>query len=202
MTPTTRIVILAKAPRPGFAKTRLIPALGALGAAKLAQRMLVICVDAALDAKLGPVELHVTPDSDDPAWRGLLPDTSARISDQGEGDLGMRMATAATTALAQEDAVMLVGTDCPELTSPLLQRAAQALRHHDAVIHPTADGGYALLGLRRFSPRLFEDITWSTENVTTTTLSRVLELGWTVDIRQTLHDIDTPDDLRWLPWPP
>lgn len=201
MVQTDTIVIFAKAPRAGFAKTRLIPALGEKGAAALAQRMLNHTLDAALDAQLGKVELWVTPDKEDPAWQGLIPARAPGLRHQGEGDLGMRMATAAREIIARGDRVILMGTDCPAITAPLLQHASQALNLHDVVIHPTTDGGYALLGLRQFSMRLFQDIAWSTDTVAMTTLCRIRELGWSVKVLQALHDIDTADDLRWLPWP-
>jgi len=67
------------------------------------------------------------------------------------------------------------------------------------VLYPTFDGGYALLGLRRFDPRPFEQIPWSTAEVANRTMERVRELGWSLAVGRMLHDIDGPNDLRWLP---
>lgn len=196
---TTRIVIIAKAPIPGFAKTRLIPALGAEGAAELAERMLRHTVTNALAAALGPVELCATPASRDAAWCALELPHQLVWSDQGDGDLGDRMARAAARTLAQRERVLLIGTDCPAIGADDLRTAARALDTHDAIIQPTVDGGYALLGLRGFHPLIFQDIPWSTDSVAFETLCRMGRLGWRVQSRPALHDIDEPSDLCWLP---
>jgi rSAM/selenodomain-associated transferase 1 len=195
----TRIVIFAKAPVAGFAKTRLIPALGAETAARLARRMLLHKVQEASAAAVGPVELCVTPHPSDPAWQGLPPLEGICWTEQAAGDLGVRMADAARRASAVGEQVLLVGTDCPQLDAVCLRQAAALLRESDAVLYPTFDGGYALLGLRRFDPRPFERIPWSTAEVADRTIERVRELGWSLTVGGTLHDIDEPSDLRWLP---
>lgn len=194
-----RIVVFAKAPQPGFAKTRLIPALGALGAADLARRMLVHTLKKALAAKVGPVELCVTPSAAEPVWQTLAIANAVQWTDQGEGDLGARMARAAQRTLESGESVLLIGTDCPPLSAASLQQAACALERTDAVLFPTFDGGYALLGLSRFHPSLFTDIAWSTDTVAVETLCRLGQLGWTVQSQPMLHDIDEPADLKWLP---
>lgn len=195
----TRVVIIAKAPIPGFAKTRLIPALGAEGAAQLARRMLEHAVQIALDAGLGPVELCVTPGPDDSVWSALGLPAALNWSAQCPGDLGARMGQAVRQTVAQGERVLLTGTDCPMLTPRHLQAAAAALDQHDATLTPTADGGYVLLGLKRFHPRLFDDMPWSTDAVAAETLHRLAQIGWRVHTQERLHDIDEAADLRWLP---
>jgi rSAM/selenodomain-associated transferase 1 len=195
----TRIIIFAKAPQPGLAKTRLIPALGPEGAAALARRMLETTLERALGAQVGPVELRVTPAISDPAWRGIPIPDGVEVSAQGEGDLGARLARATQSGLELSPAVMLIGCDCPELDSTALRQAAQALRGFDVVIHPTADGGYALLGLRRFHPRLFSDIPWSTSSVAHRTIQEVGVLQWSLQVAAMLNDIDEPADLSRVP---
>lgn len=196
---STRIIIFAKAPQAGFAKTRLIPSLGAEGAAELARQMLFDTLREALAADIGPVELCVTPDINQAAWQGISLPTGIEISDQGDGDLGARLARASERALKSAEPVLLIGTDCVEMSGGLLQEAAQALQEHDAVIHCTEDGGYALLGLNRFEPSLFSDMPWSTVVVSSTTIARIGKLGLSVRIGQTLHDVDEPEDLKYLP---
>lgn len=197
MTKPVRIIIFAKAPWPGHAKTRLIPALGAEGAASLAARMLRRTIDVAVTAGVGPVELCVTPDSGDPAWRGLMPG-DVPCSDQGPGDLGERMARASRRTIEAGDKAILIGTDCVELSPELLIAARDALTAHEALIHPTVDGGYALLGLSRFDDSVFDAIAWSTDTVAETTIGRIRGLGWSLRIGEGLHDIDTPADLHWI----
>ncbi|HEY0147960.1 MAG TPA: TIGR04282 family arsenosugar biosynthesis glycosyltransferase [Allosphingosinicella sp.] len=188
----SRVVLFAKAPVPGQVKTRLIPALGAEGAAKLAAEMLEHTVTEALASGLA-AELCGEPD---PAtWYTGPP---LRLTAQGEGDLGRRLHGAAERVL-REEPVLLIGADCPTLNRHRLHAAAEALEQHDAVIHPAEDGGYVLLGLRRFHASLFAGIAWSTDTVAEETLARLAALGWTVDVREKLKDIDTPADLHRHP---
>lgn len=194
-----RIVILAKAPIAGFCKTRLIPALGEQGAARLAQRMLARTVRFALAARLGPVELCVTPGLQSFDWPSLCLPDGLVWSEQGEGDLGARMGRAAQRVTAEGETILLIGTDCPGLDSGLLQSAAAALQDHDASLVPAADGGYALLGLKRVHPALFDAMPWSTDVVAAETRRRLAQLGWRLSSLPALHDIDEPQDLPWLP---
>ena len=195
----TRIIIFAKAPLPGFAKTRLIPALGPVGAAKLARRMLRRTLDSAVEAAIGQVELCVTPEIASSAWGGVEMAQGIEISAQGDGDLGARLARAAQRALEHDEAVLLIGTDCVEMSAPLLREAAVALKRKDAVIHPVVDGGYALLGLTEFHPSLFDNIAWSTDSVAAEAIGRIGQLGWSLEVGALLHDVDEPDDLKRVP---
>ena len=192
----TRIVIFAKAPVPGRVKTRLIPVLGEIGAARLAHRMLLATIAEAEAAGLSNPELCATPHHADCEWLPFLPDGGIRYSDQGEGNLGERLGRAANRVIGDGEAILLIGTDCPALDRDKLRAAAAALLTNDAVIHPTADGGYALLGLRRFDGSLFEGIAWSSPTVATETISRIEALGWSLFIGETLRDVDVPADLE------
>lgn len=195
-----RIVVFAKAPQPGSAKTRLIPALGAQGAADVAQRMLRHAVEQALAADVGTVELCMSPAPGTPAWNGVTVPPSVVQTDQGEGDLGQRMARAidrTTTRWAQP--VLLMGTDCPALSAAHITQAAQQLQQHDAVVMPVADGGYVLIGLHAPCPTVFADMAWSTPTVAGDTLRRLALLGYGVWTGPQLHDIDGPADLVHLP---
>ncbi|HVM37858.1 MAG TPA: TIGR04282 family arsenosugar biosynthesis glycosyltransferase [Sphingomicrobium sp.] len=192
----TRIVIFAKAPVPGRVKTRLVPALGEAGAAHLAHRMLLATVAEAEAARLATPELCASPHPQHPDWRPFLPRANLLHSSQGEGDLGERLSRAAARVLGGEQNILLIGTDCPAIDRRKLREAAAALTASDAVIHPTLDGGYALLGLRRFDASLFERIAWSGPSVAADTISRIEALGWSVSIGETLRDIDEPEDLE------
>jgi hypothetical protein len=192
-----RIVIFAKAPVAGAVKTRLIPVLGADGAARLAERMLADTAAAAVAADLGEPEVCAAPHPEAPEWEPFRP-SGARMTDQGEGDLGQRLARAAARVIGAGEGVLLVGTDCPDLDAARLRAAAAQLRTHDAMIHPAVDGGYVLLGLARFHPSLFAGIAWSTGSVAADTIARVRALGWTLHVGETLRDIDEPADLQAL----
>lgn len=190
-----RICIFAKAPVPGEVKTRLIPALGAAGAARLAHKMLLTTVAEAEAAGLSIPELCAAPAPDDPCWQSYLPAAAIRLADQGRGDLGQRLARAARRVTEAGENVLLIGTDCPGLDRQKLREAALALETSDATIHPTMDGGYALLGLRRYDPSLFEGIAWSGPTVASDTVGRIERLGWSLAVGSTLRDIDEPGDL-------
>jgi glycosyltransferase A (GT-A) superfamily protein (DUF2064 family) len=109
------------------------------------------------------------------------------------------MARAARRTLANGEAVLMIGTDCPDLTAERLRVAAVHLARHDAVLHRAEDGGYPLLGLRAFDASLFEAMPWSTPALADLTLERLETLGWRVWLGETLRDIDAPGDLAWLP---
>jgi rSAM/selenodomain-associated transferase 1 len=194
-----RIIIFAKAPQPFFAKTRLIPALGAVGASELAHRMLLQTMQQALLSSAQEIELCTTPAIDDESWNGIPIDSRIIATEQGSGDLGERLARASARASAAGQSVLLVGTDCPALDAGVLQTAIAALSTHDSVLIPTFDGGYALLGFRHFHPTLFQGIAWSTASVAGQTEQRIQALSWTLQILPMLHDIDEPGDLQWLP---
>ncbi len=191
----TRIVIFAKAPVPGKVKTRLLPALGETGAARLARQMLEATIAEAVAAGLSTPELCTTPDPGDPEWEPFLPIAAVRFADQGDGDLGQRLMRAADRIIAGGEAVLLIGTDCPALDRGKLRAAAAALLSSDAIIHPALDGGYVLLGLRRFDASVFEGIEWSGPTVAAETIRRVEALGWSLSIGETLRDVDVPADL-------
>lgn len=196
----TRIVIFAKAPQPGSVKTRLIPALGVDGAAALARRFLAHALQQALAANVGQVELCMSPAPCDAAWQGVEINSAVQQTAQGGGDLGERMASAVarvTRAPAPADkSVLLIGTDCPALTAPLLQQAALQLGCHGAVMLPAYDGGYVLLGLKSPCPELFDHMPWSTSGVAAETLRRMAAFNMCVWQGPMLHDIDEPADLQ------
>ena len=195
-----RIVIFAKAPQPGAVKTRLIPALGAIGAAELARRMLDHALQQALAAGAGKVELCMSPAPGDIAWRGVNLPAAVVCTAQDEGDLGQRMASAVhrvTTGHGQP--VLLMGSDCPALTSQEISQAAGRLEDHDVVLIPAADGGYVLIGLKSHCPALFTDMAWSTPVVCAETLRRAAALRLKVWQGPVLQDIDEPADLARLP---
>ncbi|MFA7555909.1 MAG: TIGR04282 family arsenosugar biosynthesis glycosyltransferase [Spongiibacteraceae bacterium] len=196
---TVRIVIFAKAPLPGLAKTRLIPALGSDGSAQLAKRLLHHTVEQAIAANIGPVELCVSPTISHHAWQALALPTELTWSEQGEGDLGERLARASQRITAKGESILLIGSDCPSLTAEKLCQAAQALVHHDACIVPVSDGGYALLGLNRHLASVFTHMPWSTASVALLTQQRIEAEGWRLKSFNPLHDIDDPQDLQHLP---
>lgn len=195
---TCIIIIFAKFPAQGMAKTRLQPALGIEGAVRMARQLLLHSVEQALASGFS-VEMCVSPAPTDLCWQALnLPD-SLLWSEQAQGDLGKRMLTASQNALKEFDRVLLIGTDCPDLTAWQIQHAAQRLDNHDTVMIPAFDGGYILLGLKQVDAHLFSQMIWSVNDVAAVTEQRIKDLGWSLKLLEPLADIDEPSDLQYLP---
>lgn len=193
------VIVFARAARPGAVKTRLIPILGPEGSAALHARMVKHSLAVARKAGLGAIELHCAPDCNDDFLRFCGNRYRAELRAQAEGDLGARMAVAASRALAAHARVVLIGSDCPALTARHLREACQALLGGaDAVLAPAEDGGYVLIGLSRFDARLFEDIAWGTDSVLQETRARLRALGWHWRELETLWDVDRPEDYQRL----
>lgn len=191
----TRILVFAREPVAGKAKTRLIPALGPEGAARLARVMLGHALIEAARANIGSVELVGDPHPD--IWgqpvEGVT--TSAQIG----ADLGERMGEAVERTLAAGERAVVTGTDCPGLDAARITEAARCLETHDVAIIPATDGGYVLIGFARFDEAIFAGVGWSKASVLTTTLSNIGTLGWSVWQGEPLADIDDPEDLKHAP---
>ncbi len=197
-----RLYLFTRYPSPGATKTRLIPALGAAGAARLHRRLVQRTLSSLrrLQRKSG-VDCRVRYTGTDAtgmeSWLGL----GWLCEPQGEGDLGQRMAAAIAEG-ATDGPVVLIGSDCPDLTVDHLQAAFSALEQHDLVLGPATDGGYWLIGLRRPCPELFVGVEWGTERVLARTLVIAADLGLRVRQLEPLRDIDRPADLVTLALPP
>ena len=190
------VAILAKAPLPGLAKTRLVPMLGADGAASLQAGLIERVATTAHAAAVGPITLWATPDHHHPVFQTIAAMLGIALAVQPDGDLGTRMMAA---IVAAGGPVIVIGTDCPALTLEHLRDAARALVDGvDVVIVPVDDGGYGLIGMRRPQPALFADMTWSTASVMAETRRRLTRLGLSWREPARLWDVDVPADLERL----
>ncbi len=193
------LIIFTRYPQPGKVKTRLIPALGAAGAAALHQRMAehTLAQARALRQTRGlSIEVWFTGSStlaQMQEWLG----TDVEYCVQPEGDLGDRMVSAFKSVFSKGyTSALVVGTDCPDLNTALLAQGFSALAHHELVLGPAIDGGYYLIGLRRLVPELFVDIAWSTGEVLEKTVAIAQRLNLTPFLLPYLTDIDIPQDLE------
>lgn len=190
------IAILTKAPIPGFAKTRLIPAIGAHAAAVLQARLTERAVSTALTAGVGPVTLCCAPNATHDTFLKMVTRMKITLRPQPQGDLGARMHAAVAGSAAP---VLLIGTDCPALTEAHLRSAATALRDgNDVVLIPAENGGYVLLGMRKAQPALFSNIAWGKGTVLSDTRARIVEQRLVLVERPPLWGIDTEIDLARL----
>jgi rSAM/selenodomain-associated transferase 1 len=190
------IAILAKAPVPGLAKTRLIPTIGAHAAAVLQERLTERAVATALAADVGPVTIWCAPDGTHDSFLKLVARSRITLRRQPEGDIGARM-LAATAAVSGP--TLVIGTDCPALTEVHLRGAANALRNGtDVILIPAEDGGYVLIGTRSAQPPLFAGIAWGTKTVLAETRARIIEQRLILTEQPPLWDVDTESDLARL----
>lgn len=185
-----RLILFARYPVPGECKTRLIPAVGPEGAARI-HRQIAGRIAALLCASDCPVTVATTGGdaSDFAEWMGPEPDYVPQV----DGDLSARL-----VAFIDEAPVIFFGADTPDLDAHHIGAAIKGLDRHDVVIGPAEDGGYYLIAMRIPLPQLLTDMPWSTEKVLPETLRRLDDLGIEPLMLETLSDCDRPGDLaRW-----
>jgi len=188
------IAVFAKAPIEGLAKTRLIPYLGASGAADLQRAMIEDTLAKALTSNVGPVSLWCAPDCRHELFAALAANYGIELHPQAGADLGSRMFNA-FDILTPRYPLILIGTDCPVLTPLNLIQSANLLREgRDIVFLPTEDGGNALIGAAKAWPEIFADIRWGTDRVMAETRLRARALGLLTAEPAIVWDIDTPAD--------
>lgn len=184
------MLVFARAPVPGRCKTRLIPALGPAGAAALHRRLVRRTLTTALASGFS-VELWCAPDPGHAFFQACRREFGCTLRRQPPGDLGRRMALALRGRTA-----VLIGTDCPGLSFRDLRDAARALQAgRDAVLQPSRDGGFVLVGARRLPRRALAGIDWSSGRELGQTRARFDRLGLTRTEGRVLHDLDTPRGL-------
>jgi uncharacterized protein len=191
------LILFGRYPAAGRVKTRLIPRLGALGAAELHRRLSEQALDVMLASRLGAVRFCYS-GAASPRVRRWLAGRPLDLQPQAAGDLGRRMQQAIEQALNQGTRqVVLAGTDIPGLSTRVLEQAFAALSNHDVVLGPSLDGGYYLVGMRRPLP-IFDRIPWGTERVLAATLRAARCHGRSTALLEPLADIDRPRDLSLL----
>ncbi len=193
-----RVAVFAKAPAPGSVKTRLIPLLGADGAARLHAALVRHALSIALESGIGPVELWCAPATDDPFFERCAREFGITLRAQAGADLGERMRHAIATSLDEGAARVIIGGDCPAMAAGDLQAAAAALRGNDVVLTPAEDGGYVLVGAARVVPGMFEGVAWGTPGVLEQTRVRLAAAGARWAELPTLWDVDRHEDYARL----
>ena len=192
------LLIFARAPEPGKAKTRLIPALGPERATELHRSLIIYTLKQATRTAFSAIRLYCFPDTTHDFFQECEQRFNVDLYSQQGKDLGERMLLAFQETLSDHTHAVVIGSDCPGISSEILDRAGQALESsgNDAVVGPSADGGYYLLGLQRMNSRLFKDMPWSTERVADITRQRLRELAWCWSELPVLRDIDIISDLE------
>ncbi|MGD8883721.1 MAG: TIGR04283 family arsenosugar biosynthesis glycosyltransferase [Desulfobacterales bacterium] len=198
-----RLIVFTRFPEPGKTKTRLIPALGAEGAARLQRQMtehILAIVTKVSDRPGLTIEVRHEGGNTGLMQEWLGPQYSYRP--QGPGDLGRRMARAFEAAFRKsKGTAVIVGSDIPGISANIIQQAFEALQKNDLVLGPAHDGGYYLIGMKNTLPaaisaRLFEGIDWGTGEVFSQTLEAARESGLCFIVLESLGDVDRPVDLH------
>ncbi len=193
------LIIFTRYPTPGQAKTRLIPALGAEGAAALHRQMAEYTVSQARLLREDAVNIDVRFAGSDRAQMQTWLGSDLGYQAQSSGDLGDRMSDAFQSAFDRgAKRVVTIGTDCPDLHHSLLTSAFQKLTTHGLVIGSATDGGYYLIGLCSMIPDLFQNINWSTSIVYQQTITIAEKLNLSIATLPVLSDVDRPEDLEKL----
>ena len=186
------VVVFGREPVPGRSKTRLAAGVGGSAAARLYAVTLANTLDVAV-ASGGRVILSL---ASVPSG-GWVRDFDVSLELQPPGDLGDRMANAFARRFAEgEDRVMIVGSDCPNLTPEHLRGAAVGLDDADVVLGPAADGGYWLVAQRAPGVDLFSDIPWSSHKTLSRTTARLDDIKASWSVLEELADIDTAEELE------
>lgn len=197
---TAGLIVFTRYPQPGQTKTRLIPRLGAEGAAALQRQLTehtLNTVQAWLAQQTQPDPTDVVvcfTGCDRPMMQTWLGEQWTYRA-QGTGDLGDRLLRAFQDAASERDRVIAIGIDCPGITPPILHQAVAALHTHDLVLGPAVDGGYYLIGMKQVIPDLFTGIAWSTDQVLAQTMAIAQALNLSIAMLEPLADIDYPEDL-------
>ena len=191
------LIVFSRYPEPGKTKTRLIPFLGSEGAATLQRQMtehtLAWCEQLQSEHPIS-VEVHFAGGNQQLMERWL--GTDIVYQPQGEGDLGVRMASAFESAFSNGNSgVAIIGTDCPGLNAQIVKQAFEALSQYDVVLGPATDGGYYLIGLRLLIPELFSGISWGTSEVLQQTVQVAQQRDLALAYLPVLTDVDRPEDL-------
>jgi rSAM/selenodomain-associated transferase 1 len=194
------LIVFARAPTPGKAKTRLIPALGEQQTAELYRCFLLDTLE-----RMSPVDaslrVAVADETDVDAVRGLASQVCphCEVITQVGGDLGQRMEHSLRQVLdGGHPAAVIIGADSPSLPLPRIGDALHLASQADLVLGPCIDGGYYLIGLPAVVPSLFRGISWGSPTVLLDTLQIAKEGGQSVALLEPWYDVDTPHDLALL----
>jgi len=189
-----QLIVFIKAPQPGKCKTRLIPFMSAEQASEFYKELVINCLDKAVTLESTDVVIYTYPDIKHPYIKALGERYPVTLKLQVGTDLGERMHHAIQQSLQHYERCVLIGTDCPVLAPPYIDKAFKALDQHDMVLGPAKDGGYVLIGATKIEPGLFENVKWGTNTVLQQSLNNNAAAAYKTHLLNTLWDIDTPED--------
>jgi rSAM/selenodomain-associated transferase 1 len=193
------VLFFVKFPVRGKVKTRLAGELGENAVVELYRNFVLDTLSALRKLNI-PFRICFNPESAGDKFKEWLGEKYIYSAQEGS-NLGERMKNALARIFEENySRAILIGSDSPDLPADFLIEALQSLESHDAVIGPSSDGGYYLIGFSKahFLPETFEGILWSTGNVFQQTIGFLKRNSVNVHILPQWSDIDTPADLREL----
>lgn len=192
--PNRTLVIMAKAPRPGMVKTRLMESLPSAAVTALCRCLLEDTL--ALAKSLTSVDVAVMcPESDQDELTQLVGSSAQVVAQQGAGlAAGLRSVFQHFTRVSPQH-VIAFNSDSPHLAPSVLNRAFELLAAHDVVVGPTHDGGYYLVGAKTVYPSLFEGDGMGTGSALDRLLARTKALELSMGYTESFYDIDVASDL-------
>jgi rSAM/selenodomain-associated transferase 2/rSAM/selenodomain-associated transferase 1 len=218
-----KIILFTRFPLPGKAKTRLIPALGQLNAARLQRQLTEKTLQNISPLLNRPINIQIqyTDSTQQQIQRWLTPGGTGKLVcpwslphtknvgrampanytfvPQPKGNLGQKLKSAFNNAFYDGcEKVIIIGTDCPALNDQHIKQALNALNNHNLVLGPSTDGGYWLIGLNK-PANIFNGIDWGSSTVLQTTLQQAQQKKLSIKLLDQLDDIDEPKDLQKLP---
>ena len=188
----------SRSPEPGRSKTRLIPAVGPEGAARLQEAFLRDTLTRLVALPHTQVALWVAGEPNHDAVARAVHGLPIVTSTQEGVGLGERIEKAFAQGLARAEKMVLVGSDSPTLPLSLLEQGLLALDQADAVLGPTPDGGYYLIGFRQGVNPALQGVRWSTEHTLSDTQAALSRQNVSMYLLPPWYDVDTPADLRLL----
>lgn len=192
------LIVFAKPPIPGLAKTRLIPALGVVKSAELHQKLVLHTLDNVMRKSQWDTQLWCSEDIDHAFFKECTKQHDIQRCLQKGKNLGDRMNHAMKESLLAYEAVSLIGTDCPVINDSIIDASFTQLKNADMVFNPAEDGGYVLLSAKNIKAGIFEDVVWGGHQVMEKTISNAEELQCRLSLLPTLWDVDVPEDLNKL----
>ncbi len=197
MNDQTALLIFAKYPHPGTVKTRLANRIGDETATKLYSAFTEITLQRIRKISKKDCIIYFSPSQDESLFRSWLGE-QFQFLPQCDGVLGERFIHAFSRLLPEYKNVIALGSDSPDLPLDYIQRSIDSFKENEAVIGPSSDGGYYLIGLKNSRPELFKEIPWSTPEVYERTLAKAMVLGLSMKMLPPWYDIDTLVDLHRL----
>ncbi len=188
------VQIFAKPPIEGKVKTRLMSKLGAAKAAQVYRFCLQFTLEL-LRASGLPYQVWLSE-----AGTDIIFDGESCHLQKGD-NLGDRMIDALQHGFRNnpDEPILLIGSDCLDITEKYIYQAIESLKYHDLVLLPCLDGGFAMIGCQNIHPTIFDNVKWSSETVLQQVLNNANGLDYRVDKLETVRDIDTLNDLNHYP---